>query len=165
MLFSLSHYACIIYAPWLTKCFLASSLKLKFKRLLYWEFFTTKWVLYWRGFIYGIMYNTFVYSTAVCTDCSVYTHHATYVTRFGEKNPASMHTISNLRFYQEWIAGSLHYHIPLRAWLSCWCSDGWVSHKGLANFFHFQFRVLWAQGTFTRTPNWTSGFQSSSYSM
>ena len=42
------------------------------------------------------------------------------------KNPASTHTISNLRFHQKWITGSIHYHNPLLAfgaigwsWLSC----------------------------------------------
>ena len=28
------------------------------------------------------------------------------------KNPASTHTISNLRFHQKWITGSIHYHTP-----------------------------------------------------
>ena len=29
-----------------------------------------------------------------------------------KKNPASTHTMSNLRFYQKWITSSIHYHIP-----------------------------------------------------
>ena len=29
------------------------------------------------------------------------------------KNPASTHTISNLRFHQKWITGSIDYQIPL----------------------------------------------------
>ena len=53
------------------------------------------------------------------------------------KNPASTHTISNL------------------------CS----SHEGLANVCYLQFGVLWAQERSSRAPNWTSGFQLSSYSI
>ena len=29
------------------------------------------------------------------------------------------------------------------------CLDGWVSHKGLANIFHLQFGMLWAQARST----------------
>jgi len=91
------------------------------------------------------MYNTFVYSTAVwiIPDCYLVAVYTTlyYICDRIWKNPASTHTISNLRFYQEWIAGSIHYHIPLRAWLVVallyWCSGGWVSHKWLANVFIF----------------------------
>ena len=100
------------------------------------------------------------------------------------KNPASTHTISNLRFHQKWVTGSIHYHIPLLALatslvsveallrpcvsLEChwmimaplyWCLEGWTSHEGLVSVCYLQFGVLWAQERSSRAPNWTSDFQ------
>ena len=75
------------------------------------------------------------------TDCSLVAVNTTscYICdQIWRKNPASMHTISNLRFYQEWIAGSLYYHIPLHAWLVVallyWCSEGWLSTQQYATY-------------------------------
>jgi len=58
----------------------------------------------------------------------------------------------------------LWHHYLVMA-LLYWCLDGWVSHEWLANVFHLQFWMLWTQARSTRTPNWTSGFQLSSYSI
>ena len=57
----------------------------------------------------------------------------------------------------------IHWHHQLVMAHLYWYLDGWVSHEGLANVVYLQFGMLWAQARSTRTPNWTSGFQLSSY--
>ena len=63
------------------------------------------------------------------------------------KNLASIYIISNLRFYQKWIAASIFHCSKITSlvlesghWLVMallhWYSDSWVSHKGLANVLY-----------------------------
>jgi len=57
----------------------------------------------------------------------------------------------------EWHFGAIRW-----SWLLYWCLEGWTSHEGL---YYLQFGVLWAHERSSRAPNWTSGFQLSSYSI
>jgi len=65
--------------------------------------------------IYVIVWSG-IYCNKVLDIRNIWLTYRINVIRF-EKNLASTHTIPNLWFYQKWIAGLIHYHIPLCALL------------------------------------------------
>ena len=106
--------------------------------------------------------------------------------RFGKTKLPCTHNIK-LTTLQKWIASSVHHHIPLwtllnnhesgfcgslsqtlcKPWvvllLSCiGVKRAWYAMKGWLMFVIFS--LEW-QGRSNRIPNWTSGFQSSLYSI